>query len=286
MASSTKRSPNVWSYEDIDAGGEALRSIFQDQNIKISEGSTLSKLLRQASRLSNEWRSVELSDHGALLVDAGHANRIIQAVISAADDPGSIPCMRRIAKKDVNLSQRVVSSGKDALWELEFLAMLRSKGIQARLGEPDIVASFLFGEYSVACKKVYSDACRSVEAQLRAGAAQLSRSGRPGIIALNIDDLIPANALMTARTVDAAMQTLEQSAKSFLDKHQPKAERFVKDGRCDGILVSLTVPSDIETSSPTFNQLASMTLWSLETISDQAGARIEHIRAAFQNASS
>lgn len=277
------RSPHVWKYEDIDAGGAKLRELFEQRNIKISELSALSKLLKQATTLSEEWRQGSGANHTRTLVDSGHANRIIQAVISGASDPGSLECMKRIANKDVDLSQRVSSQGKDALWELEFLAMLKSKGVKAYLSEPDIVANFLFDDCSIACKKVYSDAGRAVESQVRSGVKQIERSGRPGMVALNIDDLVPADVLFKAKTTDAAMDVLADLVRAFLDRHQMRLQRFVKDGRIDGILISVTVPSDIEMSSPTFNQLVQMTLWSLETASIDARARIGQMRGFFKD---
>ncbi|GGE82025.1 hypothetical protein [Massilia psychrophila] len=283
MTQPITRSPHVWNYEEIDAGGEKLRELFKERNIKISEHSALSKLLNQAARLSKEWESRSAANHTRTLVDSGHANRIIQAVIKGASDPGSLECMKRIANKDVDLSQRAASQGKDALWELEFLAMLKSKGVKAHLSEPDIVANFLFDDCSIACKKVYSDEGRAVESQVRAGAKQIERSGRPGIVALNIDDLVPAHVLVKAKTTDAAMDALANLVRSFLDRHQMRVQRFVKDGRIDGIVISVTVPSDIEMSSPNFNQLVQMTLWSLETASIDARARMGQMRIAFKD---
>ena len=75
-----------------------------------------------------------------------------------------------MASNDMNLSERRPSRGKDALWELDLLSFLRRRSIETVLREPDIVANFGFGDYPIACKKVYSE--KGVETQMRKGVQQ------------------------------------------------------------------------------------------------------------------
>ncbi|MDR7009671.1 hypothetical protein [Paraburkholderia strydomiana] len=119
----------------------------------------------------------------------------------------------------MDLSKRPPSQGKDALWELNLLALFRRLGVQAKLLDPpDIVANFGFGEYPIACKKIYSE--KGVEAQMRKGAKQLAPYQGGGLVALNIDDLIPEDVLLKTESAATAGGYLDRLNMSFIERHQ------------------------------------------------------------------
>lgn len=277
------RAPQVWKYEDIATGGDTVRALLADRKINLHPNSALSRLLKQATRLSKEWQAGIRATDGRTLMHASNANRVIRAVTAAAEYPESFDCLKRIAGNDMDLSQRAVSQGKDALWEIELFAMLKARSISSRLAEPDIVADFGLGEYSIACKKVYSNEARAVESQIRAGVKQIARSGRPGIVAINVDDLVPADVFVRFKTDKRAMDALAGFNRAFIDLHRPKAQRFLARDGCDGILVSVSVPSEIEQSKPSFNNLVQMTLWSMETASIDSRARLGLMQLYFKD---
>jgi hypothetical protein len=269
-----ERSDRVWTYQEVSSVVDQAWAALSARGITPHPMSTLAELFNQARKLANNWESCGSDDNYLdRLIDLNHANRIAMAILTVEADPAAVDCLKRVAKNSVDLSKREISQGKDALWEIELLWRLRGRGVKADLRDPlDIVADFGFGSYALACKKVYSE--KGVEMQVRKGAQQIERSGIPGIVAINIDDLAPANSLVAMRKIEDAMDFLASFAKAFLDRHQLRTQRFVLDGRCDGLLVSISTPGDIEMSSPRFNNITQTMLWTLHSASVEAKSRI------------
>lgn len=263
----------VWTYDEVAERARETRDFFQGKGIRIHRDSALGVLLREADALAHEWRAGTNDGGIDRLIAAAHANRIADAIDAIRSDTNVDECLRRIAGNSVNLSDRSPSQGKDALWEIELLARLRHHGVTANLLDPpDIVIDLDGVMYSVACKKIYSE--RGAEAQMSKGVKQVATSGQPGIIALNIDDLVPAGTLLTAKGLDEAKDFMHGFNVDFISRQQPRIQRYIADGRCDGILVSTSIPSGIETVRPSFNNHNHTTLWTLNEARLDARHRI------------
>lgn len=263
----------VWTYDEVADRARQTRDFFAEKQIPIHRQSALGVLLREAEALASEW-AAGTNDGGIdRLIAAAHANRIAEAIGAVQSDANIDECLRRIAGNSVNLSDRAPSQGKDALWEIELLARLRRNGIDARfLDPPDIMIELDGAPYSIACKKIYSE--RGAEAQVSKGVKQLAASGHPGIIALNLDDLVPAGTLLEAATIRQAQDFMHAFNVAFINRQQPRIQRYIADGRCDGILVSTSTPSGINAARPKFNNHTQTTLWTLNEASPEARARL------------
>ena len=269
----------TWTYAEIANRVRDLRAIFQRMAISIHPQSALGALLEEAKVLAEDWTVGRNGNDIQQVIRAAHAIRVVEAVESAIDDDGVIECLRRIAKNDMNLSGRTVSQGKDALWELDLLASFKRHSVQARLCEPpDIVADFGLGPYGVACKKVYSE--NNVEKQLRSGCKQLSSFGGRGLVALNIDDLVPQDNLLEGTTHTSAGDFLAQKNIDFINRNLAKFGRFVAQGRCDGILVSTTLPAAIARSRVGLSNFTETVVWTFAGIKADAAQRILAVKEA------
>lgn len=278
--SSTTRPDSVSTYSEVASRGQALRSLLSEKHIRVHRDSALGVLLRDADRLAKDWDAGDSSEKGIQrLLSAAHVNRISEAILTVGDEPGALEAIRRIAGSDMDLSGRSHSHGKNALWELDLLSFLRRHSVDAKLVDPpDIVCTFPFGEYAIACKKVYSE--KGVEAQMRKGVQQLIPFGGVGVVAFNLDDLAPERAILQSASQSEAADFLAKLNHDFIDRHRPKVQRFVSEGRCDGILVSTTVVSDILQSRPRFVAHTQTTLWSLDSIGHDVKSRLQSIRHA------
>ncbi|WP_423193149.1 hypothetical protein [Cupriavidus sp. H18C2] len=267
---------SVSSYAEVAQRAQTCRSILATKGIKLHNASALGQLFRNAERVAEAWATGSRDGDIRQVLNAAHADRISQSIILLQDELQILEPLKRIAGSDMNLSLRNLSQGKDALWELNLLAFLRQRQVQANLIDPpDIVAELGFGPYGIACKKVYSE--RGVEAQMRKGAKRLLPFQGHGLIALNLDDLAPSETLLRCESKETASAYLHQFNLDFVERHRRVLQRFVMDGKCDGILVSTTTPSDIEHSETRLNTFTQTALWTLNEISLGARLRIDTV---------
>lgn len=269
----------TWTYEQVAAKATLLRVAIQELGVRMHRESALAKLLREAEALARDWAAGRSEGGIEQVMRAADANRVADAIATAKHDPGALDCIRRMCSNSMDLSERNPSQGKDALWELDFASFLRRRRISVdHVEPPDLLADFGFGAYPIACKKVYSES--GLESQVRKAAKQLERYGQPGLVAVNLDDLTPANAVLQSANLETAADFLARFNHSVLDRNQRRLERFIKDGRCDGILVSTTTPADFVDISPRFNTHSQVTLWSLASLPAEQTNRLSRIRDA------
>ncbi|WP_322034183.1 hypothetical protein [Paraburkholderia sp. J76] len=209
---------------------------------------------------------------------ANDAVRIAHAIEAALDDPKSKESIHRVTSSDMTLATRQKSQGKDALWELDLYRRFKLAQTPVRFDEPDLVVSLgdEFGDYAVACKKAYSE--RSVAESLSEGCSQLLKHGRPGIVAFNLDDLLPQDSVWEEATRAALQARLDETNRKFLMSNAEHFTKTVERGSCDGILVSTTVISDVPEMSPRIQVSRSTAIWDYKSSSD---AKVRF--AAFRN---
>lgn len=267
------------SYLEISDRADQVRAIFESQGVRLHRDSSLGKILRAANQLSASWAKGERSGSIHDILAAAHANRVAEAIIAAAGEPGALESLRRIAGNPMDLMGRTLSQGKDHLWELELCAVLRRRGVSAELRDPpDIVAEVADFEMPIACKKVYSK--KGVEAQVRKGVKQIEAHGAGGLVGLNIDDLLPADSILKQRDHALASTWLGAFAAEFIERNRLALQRPIAQGRCDGMLVSATCVCDLDEGAPRFTTVTDTTLWSLQTLKPEARARFEALRQA------
>ena len=265
------------TYAEIAARSRQLREVLAERNVRFHRDSALGKLLRDAESLAKEWDEGNRAQEFRRLVNAAHANRIAEAILAVRDDADAQQCLSRIAGNDMNLSGRAPSQGKDHLWELDLLYALRRHGFSVKLVDPpDIVIDLCVSPFPVACKKIYSE--KGVEAQLRKGVKQLAQHGGRGLVALNIDDLVPDDTILRTRDRREASDFLNKFNEDFVERNRLTLQRFVKERRCDGILISTSVLADLENSKPRFNLVTESMLWTLDSAPPETVTRIAELR--------
>jgi hypothetical protein len=270
----------TWTYQQVAEKAEATREAIARLGIRIHRDCALALLLREAKALANDWDEGRTDTNWfKRLTAAAHSNRISDAIVASLSDVGATECIRRICSNGMDISGRDPSMGKDSLWELDLANFVKRKGISTiHQDPPDLIADFGFGPYPIACKKVYSE--RGIESQVRKGAKQLEKYGRSGLVAINLDDLAPANSLLRSQNQISASEFLVKLNHDVIDRIHARLQRFIVDGRCDGLLVSTTALADIIESTTRFNTHTHTTLWTLSSIGSEQGDRIAKIRAA------
>ncbi len=230
-----------------------------EQGTPCRPGTYLDILFRKTRDFCTKAETLSDTDWAASFPTAAEGQRIAYAIHAALTDPGLRAAIKRVTTSAMDLSNPVRTAGKDALWELDLFRRLQLGGVGVRFAEPDLVVELEEGiEYSVACKKVNSPG--ALKQALRSGARQVRVSGRPGIVALNVDYLGPLTLsdVSDTRSLNARLQGILQD---LINANLRVFELAVADGRCDGILVSKAIAVTVPTMDPPRQLLWSNRLW-------------------------
>ncbi|MDN4039907.1 hypothetical protein [Massilia sp. YIM B02443] len=259
-------------YEEILDRCARVRGLLAERGLRFHRDSGLGKVMRNAetlikTRLSGE-RNADVSDILNLL----YASRIAESILNAQNDPGAWECIRRIAGNQLGSLDRLQSMGKDALWELELANRLKRLGATVLHTEPDLTVEFSDTAYGISCKKIYSE--KGVEAQVRKGVQQLKKTNVRGLVAVSLDELAPRDSILGGPSQDGAAQFLSDFNKAFVERHIRKVIRYVIDGRCDGLLISTSVFSDIKLAENRWSSHTQSMLWSVKDVSPDMTSRL------------
>ena len=263
--------------EDVLASIEKARYVFRRHSIDVRKGSSLDQLLSRSEREMRKSSGVpqRAADLEYVIAMAG-------ILIGLADEDGIRILLDRIARGEMETSSGKYSQGKDALWELHCLSILNMGAMKSCLAEPDIVTDFGFGEYGIACKKVYSE--NSVEKCVKKGISQIDSAKMPGMVALNIDDLvIPPGRIMHAQDQDYLREMLQSYASEFVKRHRPTLEKYSSGGRCDGFLISAS-RSALLHGTGRFTYIGVNLLIPMSGPTDTAGIRMDSFARQTSNA--
>lgn len=248
------------TFEDVALLVEETKLVIGGMGINIGDGSALNKVFQDTFKVVSLWPGSKDKIRFSMLLNLLNADKICSAITALKDDPALRTPLSRIARSDMNLNGRAISKGKDALWELVLLSVIKKALIHAELKDPpDIILDMDFGKYSIACKKIYSES--NVNKLLSIGAKQIVGSGNKGIVAFNIDELTPADSILQLAQGDASLRRLAKFNDEFIQRHHSQFLRYVKSKKIDGVLVSTSVPADLKTDSRRLNNLTQYTFW-------------------------
>ena len=90
---------------------------------------------------------------------------------------------------------------------------------------------------------------------------QISKSGSPGIIALNIDDLLPGDHILTSQSPKVALDILSTATKRFFEKNHNAFDKLRAKSGLDVLLISASTISDITATSTRLNMTTSFNFY-------------------------
>ncbi len=250
------------NYVQIKDKAKAIEQLYLDNNVALPTECSLASLISDAKTLSDAWlmNKPEIANY-QLLFRVSSLDRIADAVLPLATVPDRVKYLTVLTSGSLNLLQRDQSISKDILWELELWARLCRRGLSTTLHEPDLVVHFGDATVGIACKKFYSD--NNVAKVLSEGVGQIETTHDFGILAVNLDDLIPADVILKATTQEAMGQKIQEINAEFLVKHKRHFLRYLKPGRVISALVSTSLLADIPKHNPRFNVACEATVWAV-----------------------
>lgn len=281
--SPSDRPDYVSTYAQVVEKATRVKSLLEFRNIRLNSASVLGQLMKKTEALSIEWTLGERNPGWQdRLLSALHANRICSAVLGVGSDHGAQEALKRVASKDMNLPLHDQSQGKDAFFEIELADYLLRHGMMAILAEPDILLKFDSLDYPIACKKINS--LSNLGGQLRKGVRQLRPFGGAGLIALNVDFLVPENSILVKDTATEANAELIALIDGFREANRFVLQEPVAQKACDGILFSVSAVTHVEQMRPQVNYYTQTDVWSLRDANAEGQLRARAFAQALERA--
>ena len=250
------------SYLTIKQHGLDLLDQYQRNGLLVNSKSYLKKLVEDASVLSDAWLCNDLSQVPMThLFSMLQLERIATAALPLGVSVQAKKYLGELLDGSLDLLSRSNSKAKNTLWELELWQLLIKLGMHATLEEPDIVVSFDGARIGVACKKIYSE--KNVSKVLSNAVSQFENTFDFGIVAFNLDDLIPAHNILKTTTIEEMAKKISDHNFSFLNRHEQYLRRYLSPGRAISGFISTSVIAEVATAETRFLNSRQSTIWNI-----------------------
>ena len=213
-------------YVVLKSNAIELATLFSVHGLDVTKSPTLSLLIDDTMTLSDNLlcnRGQEMSY--AQVFSALQLRRIAEAVLLDTSMPDLRRLLTELLDGSLDLLSRDQSKAKDTLWELELLRVLTENGVAAKVGEPDLIATVAGPSIGIACKKLYSD--KNFSKVLSQAIGQIEKTFEYGIVAINIDDMLPPNSILKAPDIERMLTLLAEIVHEFMAKHERHLRHYL-----------------------------------------------------------
>jgi len=258
---SVRSKSDSFTFLSIKEKAVELETLATEAGFMMPQTSDLALLAKNAKELSDNWLLGQWNQITmAKLYDSTHFNRIADALLPLAGTKDFKHYLKKLTSGRLNLFARDRSEAKDFLWEAELLSLLRRNSIEAEPREPpDIVANFEGKELGLACKKIHSE--KNVEKVFSKGVSQIESEFEYGIVAFNIDDLLPENYVIRAKNHEEAGRLINKLNLKFMGHHERHFRKYLSSGRVLSAFVSTSVLVETPEEEAKLNNQRQSTLW-------------------------
>jgi len=259
------------NYKEIHNQAKYIKKTFSDNKVPIKRLSYLFKLLKGILDDYND------SNTPFEVFNALYTNRIYSALLNLEGFENKDKYLKDLLNGTLDFMEVTQSHSKNILFELEVAGSLRKIFKDTYLDEPDIVVPFESGNVGIACKKIVSE--KNFENLLSKGVKQIKANGFIfGIVAINIDNLLPEKTILNADTISQASDILHEENMRFINKYSSKFFKYLKDNRIISVLVVSSVIADIKNEKPRFNNITESTLWTIQNLGEEHKEKIEKFK--------
>lgn len=233
------------TYEDIGLLPAKVQKIYDDFGKKIPPTSDLQKYIDLCDGIVEKVSRLSVKE----LVEVSRARRIFLALVECNDnlsDPDEKAefgkSLSQIAANSLDPRTPGGSHALNMIFELDFLQYIRLRGMQARLGEPDIVISAPFGNYHVACKTINS--FNRLGTNLEKGSTQIAERG-VGVIALNLEPHLCFEEPFKAQTLSQVITAITHHLDELYENYKKLFNKHLASGDFDGLTLQMSCVADI-----------------------------------------
>lgn len=261
---------------DLKDKAVAIEALFAKSGVSLRSDSGLGRMIQNAKDLWGQWFVGQGEIRYELLFAAMHLDRIAEAVLPLAheDEDTRTRYLNALLSGTVGFFERKQSRAKNLFWELELWSRLRRKNQRIFLKEPpDITVEFDDARIGIACKKVYSES--GVEKTLSRAVNQIEGRFEFGIAAINLDDLLPPNAILREASSEAVKERLHRCNGEFLQRHDRHFRRYLASGRLVSVIVSSAVICDVPIERPQFSNAWQWTAWTIPGLPEEHQVQLQ-----------
>lgn len=257
------------TYFEIKDRAKQIERIYEGLNISIPPNSGLGELIKTAKELSDNYllgKNEKLSYQ--MMFSSMHLDRIADVLLLLANEPDSGKYLTVLLSGSMNFFDREPSHAKDIFWELEVWAKIRKKLGSTYLEEPpDIVVDYDDSHIGISCKKLYSE--KHVQHVLSQAVKQIEKAFEFGIVAINLDDLLPPDVVLKQGSSDAVTEKLCQINEEFINRHIRHFYKYFAKSRIISVLISTSVITDTPTERPQFRNTNQWTIWTVAELEER-----------------
>lgn len=259
------------TFEEVSEKAAKLRKLFGSNNLNLHRSPSFIKLLDGTEAMVGTSFEDRTFDQ---LLSALQIQRLADALLPLSGNPQAHEKLAETLNGSINLLCRNRSKAKDTLWELEMHRILSNLEFNTQFAEPDLIVTLADISTGVACKKLYSEA--NVEKVLSQAVCQIEQNCKSGIVALDIEDLLPENAVLKVPDFYDMSTCLNQHNNSFMKRHERHIRKYLEPGRAISVVVSCAAIVDIFDRTPRFHNARQTTIWN---IPDHSASRTVQVEA-------
>jgi hypothetical protein len=277
---------NIWDGSDyttsklskIKAQAEAVQSLYESANVELPRTCGLAAFIGRAKEVADKWAADSRSLSKGDIFAAMHMMRLAQAILPLREYPGKFKYLTKLTAGEVDFFKRIKSDAKDVIWELELWSVLRSRCTASDLQDPpDIVIRLNGGRLGIACKKIYSE--KNIEKVLSQAVAQV-KDFEVGMVAVNIDDLIPPDTMLQVDTEAEMIRLLLKQCEDFLGRHERHFRKYLSRGRIAAAFIRVHVIAAVREWKVELNNSGQSLVWTVPGLSPSKKSLFEQFRQA------
>jgi hypothetical protein len=244
---------------------EFIRSIFKCHGVNIDDRSDLNKLLNESQTASGDTIPVPTVFKNL------HIHRIYSGILAlvSLEHSNKPHTLKKLLKGDLDFHNLVNSEAKNILFELELAHKLSSEGAEVALVEPDIVVDIGNIKVALACKKIMSP--KNLKSIIKKAHKQIKKQNSDfGIIALNIDDLLPTDRILKAKNGNESTDKIRTKIDMFIKNNKIHLSRKIGTDKIIGIIISCTIIAELTNDELRFVNLTDTTFYTNSELTGEA----------------
>lgn len=266
------------TFLNVKSRAAEVEELYANCGLSIPYGCDLAKLIGKAKTLSDRWLGNETA--GLTMLDVFpvlHMDRIAEAILPLKEVTDKKKYLEKLCSGSLDFFKRRRSHSKNTFWEIELWSALRKRFPSVYLCDPpDIVINLEARAIGISCKKVYSE--KHVQNVLSEAVSQVEDRFDVGVVAINLDDLVPPDVVLRARDKADVDRILNERNAGFLGRHERHFRNYLSSGRLVAALVSTSAVADIADWRVRFNNARQWMVWTIPGLPQEKACLLGRFR--------